>query len=67
MIEKKGQEVVKLLDPKIIIKNKDKISYTNNIQDFAQAKKMIQQTGMSSDPNEHDYFVNWCIGFLIHS
>jgi|LakMenEpi03Aug12_release.lakeMendotaPanAssembly.Ray.scaffolds.fasta_scaffold5053597_1 hypothetical protein len=41
MIEKQGNDVVKMLDPKISIKNKDKFSLANNIQDFTQAKKMI--------------------------
>ena len=41
MCEKQGKDVVKMLDPKISIKNKDKVSLANNIQDFTQAKKML--------------------------
>ena len=67
IFEKEGKNVIKLLDPNISIKNKERISLGNNIQDFVQAKKMIQQTGISQDPVEHDNFMNWCIFFLIHS
>lgn len=67
LFDHKGAEVVKLLDPKITIKNKDKISFTNSQQDFMQAKKMLQQFGFTNDPEQHEHFTNWCIGFLIHS
>jgi len=62
MTELNGDQVVKLLDPKISIKNKDKINCTTSPQqDFQQAKKALAMSGMAQDSAEQDNFIIWLV------
>ena len=65
--DRDGIEVVRMLDPKIVIKNKDKVSYSNSLVDFEAARQYLQTKNLCVDPNGQESFSNWCIGFLIHS
>jgi hypothetical protein len=39
--DRDSREIVEMLDPKIVIKNKDKVSEANSAQDFAPARHLL--------------------------
>lgn len=60
-------EVVRMLDPKIVIKNKDKVNHANSLADFSQARHFLQTKSICPDVMGQETFYNWCISFLTHS
>ena len=49
------------------MKGKDKIDSEQMAQEFMQAKRILNQSGIAEDAAEWEAFVNWASGFIKHS